>query len=277
MAVFVQLTDFHLRPPGFLALDRVDADSFAAHAIDAVIAKHPDIDAVIVTGDVADLGEEEAYARAAMLLSRFSVPVLVTPGNHDRTDTMREAFITWPGIAERPVAHKLCHATTHGDVTVVMLDTSVDGMDTGEHHGELGQAQLYWLDETLNAAGPTLIAMHHPPFAIGNAFLDQIALRDADALGAILARYDNVQRVICGHVHRTIVGSIGGVCAMAIPGVAHQMPLLLSDKAKPYMIMEPPTYGVHLVDASGAVSHVGYVEKFAAPPKPVADDKRTGL
>ncbi|MEM8665170.1 MAG: phosphodiesterase [Pseudomonadota bacterium] len=277
MAVFVQLSDFHLRPPGTLTLDRIDADGYAARAIDAVIAKHPEIDAVIVTGDIADLGEEEAYARAAMLLSRFSVPVLVTAGNHDRTAQLREAFIAWPGVDPAPVPAKLCHASSHGGVTVVMLDTSVDGLDRREHHGELGPDQLAWLDETLSAAGPALIAMHHPPFEIGNAFLDQIAVRDADQLGAILARHDNVQRVICGHVHRTIVGSIGGVSAMAIPGVAHQMPLLISGTEKPFMILEPPAYGVHLVGATGAVSHVGYVDPFPTPPKPDGDANRGGM
>jgi len=265
MAVFAQLTDLHLRPPGVPTLGTIDADTLAARAVDALVARHGDADAVLVTGDIADLGEEEAYSRAAMLLSRLSVPVLVVPGNHDRTGALREAFIAWPGVADAPVPDRLCHARTLGDATVVMLDTSVDGIERGENHGTLGAAQLEWLDATLAAAGPTLIAMHHPPFPVAIGFMDAIGLTDADDFAAVIARHGNVQRIVCGHVHRVIVGTVGGVPAMAIPAAAHQVRLALSRHAAPELVMEPPAYGVHIVGSAGAVSHIGYVEEFAMP------------
>lgn len=263
MAVFAQITDLHLRPPGVLTLGRIDADRFAAAAIDRLLARHGEIDAVIVTGDIADIGEDDAYTRAEMLLSRFAVPVLVMPGNHDRTAALRAAFIAWPGIADEPVAGKVCHAREIGGVTVISLDTSVDGLDASAHHGTLGPEQLGWLDETLRGCGAALIAMHHPPFRTGTA-MDRIGLTDADAFAAVLTGHQNVARIICGHVHRMIVGDVAGVTTMALPGVAHQVDLYLGE-GHAQLVMEPPAYGIHIVGDGGGVSHVGYVDDFGAP------------
>jgi len=262
MPIFAHLTDLHLRPPGIKTLGRIDADGFAARAIDAVIARHDNLDAVIVSGDIADLGEEDAYARALMLLSRFSVPVFVVPGNHDRTRRLRDAFVAFPGVAGSPVSGKVCHTTLIGGVRLVMLDTSVDGLDTGRHHGEVGVEQLDWLDRILGDGAPALIAMHHPPFAVGIGFMDGITLEDTDAFAAVIAKHDNVSRIVCGHVHRVIVGEVAGVPAMAIPGTAHQVELALSGGAPASLVMEPPAYGLHLVDDKHAVSHLGYIDDF---------------
>lgn len=266
MARFAQLTDLHLRPPGILTQGTIDADAYTAAAIGAVIARHPDIDAVIVTGDVTDLGEEDAYTRAAMLLSRFTVPVIVVPGNHDRTAALRDAFFAFPGFADAPVPGKACHAHRIGDTAVVALDTSIDRIAEMRHEGALGAEQLEWLDATLAAATePVLVAMHHPPFRAGIGFMDVIGLTDREAFAAVLARHDNVRRIISGHVHRVIVGEVAGVPAVSIPGVAHQVVLALNEATPPGIVMEPPTYGVHIVDGDGSVSHVGFVGEFGSP------------
>ncbi|WP_420392872.1 phosphodiesterase [Acuticoccus sp.] len=264
MAVLAHISDLHLRPPGVLTLGTIDADRYTAAAIDAVNRRHPDVDAVIVSGDVADLGEDDAYTRAAMLLLRFSAPVIVMPGNHDATGNLREAFAAFPGLGAEPVPGKACHVHRIADVTVVALDTSVDDIANSTHHGEVGAAQLEWLGNALEGAGPTVIAMHHPPFDVGIGFMDDIGLTDRDAFAAVLARHRNVVRIVCGHVHRTIVGDVAGVPTMAIPGVAHQVMLALEEGAPVGLVMEPPAYAVHTVTAHGAVSHVGYVNEFDA-------------
>lgn len=266
MPRFAHLTDLHLRPPGVLTLGSVDADRFVSDAVAALVTRHSDVDAVLVTGDVADFGEDEAYTRAAMLLSRFSAPVIVVPGNHDRTGAFREAFSAFPGFGEAPVKDKACHTHVVAGTRVVALDTSIDDIANLNHHGTLGADQLAWLDETLSASTePVVIAMHHPPFTTGIGFMDEIGLTDAAAFITVLSRHSNVKRIVAGHVHRVIVGEVAGVPAMAIPGVAHQVRLALATDSPPELVMEPPAYAIHLVDEDTVVSHVGYVQSFGEP------------
>ncbi|MEM8664012.1 MAG: phosphodiesterase [Pseudomonadota bacterium] len=264
MPTLIQLTDFHLRPPGKLTLGEVDADALATAAIDAVIARHPEPDAVLVTGDVADLGEDDAYSRAAMLLSRFTAPVLVMPGNHDRTEPMRQAFSAWHGVSDHPVAEKICHVTEVGGVDIICLDTSVDGLDRREHHGELGTSQLEFLREVLSRGNPSIIAMHHPPVPMRLGRMDDYGLHDAEDLAATIAG-GNVLRIVCGHVHRMVVGELASVPVVAIPGVAHQVALNHDPEAAPRRVMEPPAYAVHIVEDGFATSQIGYVDEFGGP------------
>ena len=51
-----------------------------------------------------------------------------------------------------------------------------------------------------------MIAMHHPPLLTGVAPWDELGLPAADrrALGAVLERHPQVQRLFAGHVHRLI-------------------------------------------------------------------------
>ena len=95
--------------------------------------------------------------------------------------------------------------------------------------------------------------------------MDAIGLRDAEALARVVGRHPAVRRIVCGHVHRPVFGDVGGVPALAIPGVAHQVALSLGEAAAGAMIMEPPTYAVHLVDEGRAVSHISYVDPFGGP------------
>ncbi|MEM7696556.1 MAG: phosphodiesterase [Pseudomonadota bacterium] len=265
MSTIAHITDLHLRPPGTLTLKKIDADAMASAAIDTIIRKHPDIDAVLATGDITDLGEEEAYQRAAMLLSRFSVPVYVMPGNHDRTGALREAFAASPGVASATVPDKVAYTAELKDCRLIVLDSSVDKVAKRQHHGALGEAQLAWLDGELAKGGPTLIALHHPPIDVGINFMDAIGLTDRAAFEAVLARHAPVERIVCGHVHRTIVGTFGGAPVVTIPGVAHQVELALDGESRAAHIMEPPAYALHVIGEGPALSHIGYVDDYGAP------------
>ena len=98
-----------------------------------------------------------------------------------------------------------------------------------------------------------------PSFATG-MWLDWSGCREADALAAVIARHPNVERVLCGHLHRPITrrwaGTIGSVC----PGVAHQIGLDLDRESGFDIVLEPPAYQLHVwMDTLGLVSHTRYV------------------
>ena len=83
-------------------------------------------------------------------------------------------------------------------------------------HGELCEARLGWLAARLaeQPDRPTLVLMHHPPFQTGIEHMDAIGLlAGGPELERIVARYPRVERVLCGHLHRTIFRRFGGTIA----------------------------------------------------------------
>ena len=142
-----------------------------------------------------------------------------------------------------------------------MLDTVVPGFG----HGSLEDGRLDWLDATLAAAPdrPTLIGMHHPPFACGIRHMDAINLHGSDAFAGVIARHRQVRRIVCGHHHRPVVAQVAHAIASICPSVAHQVELSLDNDDPGQWNLEPPAYQLHMVADDGAiVSHTAYVEAF---------------
>ena len=145
---------------------------------------------------------------------------------------------------------------------------AIDTVIAEKSGGELCEARLNWLAQKLEQAPhrPTLIIMHHPPFKTFIGHMDKIGLANADALKAIVSQHRQVERVLCGHLHRPIQVRWAGTLASTTPSPAHQVALDLTDDAPSHFVMEPPGYQLHKwhVD-SGLVSHTAYIGKFDGP------------
>jgi 3',5'-cyclic AMP phosphodiesterase CpdA len=258
-----QLTDLHCRPPG-LASNRVsETNMLTERAFQTVAGFSPKPDVVLITGDLTECGLPAEYAMLAGLIRQyFNVPVYVVPGNHDRRGNFRAALGHLPGVTHDP--EFVQYAVEDHPVRLVMLDTVVPGAG----HGALSPAQLDWLDRTLAEAPekPTMIGMHHPPFACGIAHMDRIALQDPAAFGSVIARHPQVERIVCGHHHRPIVARVAQAIASIAPSVAHQVELSLAPEAPATFVFEPPAFQLHTWSAgAGFVSHTAYVERYPGP------------
>jgi 3',5'-cyclic AMP phosphodiesterase CpdA len=258
-----QLTDLHVRPVGKAANRIIDTNMFAERAFRAVARLQPRPDVVVITGDLTECGLDEEYAHVAWLVRKhLPLPVFVIPGNHDRRGNLREGLKHLPGVTADP--HYVQYAVDEYPVRLVMLDTLVPGAGHGEMHAE----QLNFLDRTLAAKPdkPTIVAMHHPPFACGIVHMDRINLRDSAAFAAVIARHPQVERVICGHHHRPIVARVAHAIASISPSVAHQVELSLDPDDSGAFLFEPPAYQLHRwTPADGIVSHTVYVEDYPGP------------
>ena len=102
----------------------------------------------------------------------------------------------------------------------------LDSQRAGETAGELGAEQLAWLQRLLEAEPDldTLIFLHHPPIEVGSAWLDEIGLRDADALERLLESHGQVRLVVSGHVHQELEGTIAGARVHTTPAVGAAVP-----------------------------------------------------
>ena len=262
--LLVQLSDTHIRLPGQLAYGRVDTAAFLARAVASVIALPQAPAAVVVTGDLTDYGRADEYAHLRTLLAPLPCPVYLLPGNHDDRDMLRRAFPEHAWLRQSGDAF-LQYAVDLGGLRLVVLDTSV----TKAPQGELEAAHLEWLAAALGEASatPTIVAMHHPPFATFVGHMDEIGLqRGARELAAVIARHPQVERIVCGHLHRSIQTRFAGTIAMTAPSTAHAVTLDFAADAPVEFAMEPPGYLVHAWSETGqVVSHLVYSSRYDGP------------
>ncbi|MBV8456530.1 MAG: phosphodiesterase [Acetobacteraceae bacterium] len=218
---------------------------------------------MVVTGDLTDTGHASEYGLFRTLVARhLSMPVFVIPGNHDDREEFRQTLADFPGVTDDP--RFIQYVVEDLPVRLIMLDTVVPGAD----HGELCPDRLAFLDRALQQAPnrPTMVAMHHPPFSCGIGHMDRIGLIDPAAFVAIIARNPQVERVICGHHHRHVVGRVAHAIAVIAPSVSHQVELDLREGAAGAFVMEPPAYQLHRwTESEGIVSHTAYVERWPGP------------
>ncbi len=244
--VLIQISDLHIGAEWTGG----DPESKLAAAVAAVNAFRGGADAILVSGDLTEHGGEGEYELARELLSELRAPLHVIPGNHDERGALRRAF-GLPGEGAEPIQY----AVDLGPLRLLALDTTNPGSDAGE----LDEARLAWLEAELarEPERPALIALHHPPLAIGIGVWDEIGLAAAgrEGLERIVAASPQILGMVSGHVHRTLLGQLGGRPALAIPSV-YQQAKLEWDLAEIELTADPPAFAVHTLVSGRLVSHI---------------------
>ena len=145
MTKVLQITDTHIVAPGEranLVVDTGAALSATIETIAACQARIGQIDLVVFTGDLTDHGTPEEFTEFKRLIQPLDLPMIAVPGNHDNRDNMRAAFHDMPWMPPHgPINIRI----DLEDVTVLALDTLVDGAP----YGELSQTTLDWLRQML--------------------------------------------------------------------------------------------------------------------------------
>ncbi|SFW90764.1 metallophosphoesterase [Amycolatopsis australiensis] len=243
--IIAHLSDLHL-----------DDDPRAEHRVAAVMAylgglARP-IDALVVTGDIADHGAAAEYARAAELLEH-PAPVLVCPGNHDVRAAFRAGLLGLP-----PSDAPINFAREVGGVLFAMCDSTIPGRGAGL----LADETLDWLDGVLGGGdGPALVAFHHPPVEVGVPLVDAIRQSGEDRLAAVLGRHPRVKALLAGHVHTGASTTFAGVPLRIAPGVVSGSLLPVEPGADrgwadggPLEYDRPPALLLHVLHEDGRVT-----------------------
>ena len=157
-------------------------------------------DLVLVTGDLCQDESWGGYVRLRRALSQHvCCPVALLPGNHDHP-------LLLDAVLGRTWATAPADLLLQG-VRVLLLSSH----RVGSAAGELGPLQLRWLAQRLQCSErrdlPLVVALHHPPIAIGDAGMDAIRLLDQACLEELLRPHRALQAVLFGHIHQHWQGS----------------------------------------------------------------------
>jgi 3',5'-cyclic AMP phosphodiesterase CpdA len=234
MIVFAQLSDTHL-DGGQPRADRVRA------VMACLAGGRAPLDAVLVTGDVADHGLPGEYEQARSLLTG-PWPVLVCPGNHDERAAFRRVLLG--GEGDQPVnqVHRMPGAV------FVLCDSTIPGRDDGY----LADGTLAWVDTELGAdpVTPAFVVLHHQPVPLHSEAADVIRLSGEDRLAAVIGRHPQVVAVLCGHVHSAAAATFAGRPLRAAPGVVSTgvLPWEERDSAD---LTAPPAVAYHVLGDDG--------------------------
>ena len=204
----VHLSDTHFVAGGTgLYGGSVNSETYLRQLFTELDASGAHPEAIIITGDLADVGDPVAYEELKAIVEpaalRYGAQVIWVMGNHDDRGAFREAL-----LGQYPSAAPVDRVHWVGGLRVIALDSTVPG----HHYGEVTGAQLDWLAEELATSAPhgTILAMHHPPIPSVLDLAVLVELRDQDGLAEVLQGSD-VRSIIAGHLHYSTNSTFAGI------------------------------------------------------------------
>jgi Icc protein len=248
---FAHLSDTHL------GQDRQDGGARARSRTERVLRYLDELpgelDAVVLTGDIADHGSCEEYAEAAELFAASRHTPLLCPGNHDARGPYRAGLLGGQDVDpadDSPVneLHVLPGAT------FVMCDSSVPGRGDGR----LDDTTLTWLDQALETAPreqPAFVCFHHPPLPLHGQYVDPIRQFDEDRLAAVVGAHPHVAALLCGHSHTPAATTFASLPLISAPGVVSTLKMPWEGEAGgPIDYAPPPMVAFHVYDDEGRLT-----------------------
>jgi 3',5'-cyclic AMP phosphodiesterase CpdA len=259
----LQLTDIHLTEPGQTIGGREPNENFLK-AMTHALSHHPDADAVVITGDLSDWGDEDDYQRLKQMLAGVDVPVHLCIGNHDDRDVFLSVF------PENADENGFVQAVVDlPDGTGLLLDTW--GPDS--HAGFYCETRQSWLNQKLaELPGPVYLFMHHNPVPIGIAPMDRIMLQDSEGFARVVARHNSkIRHIFHGHCHLPLSGSLEGIPFSAPRGTNHAGWPDFGHDSKLSGSDLPESYAVILTNGNSVMVHMveygyqGEIRREASP------------
>ncbi|WP_406049467.1 metallophosphoesterase [Kribbella sp. NBC_00889] len=232
-ALFAQISDLHLD-----GSDR--ATRRAVRVMDYLRALPRQVDALLVTGDIADHGEEAEYEEAAQILTT-DFPVLTCPGNHDARPAYRKSL-----LGEAPSDGPINQVHHISGTTILMCDVTIPGRD----EGRLDDQTIGWIETTLGALprnAPALLAFHQPPVVLHHPLPDSGMLEHPGQLAGLLEAHPQIAAVITGHAHTAAASVFAARPLIVGPAITWTLRLPWEGD-QPADLQQPPGLAFHILD-----------------------------
>ena len=252
---FVRITDLHFMPKG-QRLCGLDPKARLEVGVEMINEQHSGADFVLITGDLAHLGQREAYESLKDSLDKLTLPYHVLMGNHDLRAPFSAVFPDVPAIEGGFHQYVLTTPKSH----IICLDTLNE--DTADHSGKLCDIRLRWLQDQISRLPEDkhfILSGHHPFFNIGIPNMDDLPLRDPAALMEVL-QVRKPDMYLYGHIHRPICGVHQGIPYHTLHGFNHQVALTFQRHPILLYSHEPAELSVVLEEPDGLIVHTQLVD-----------------
>ncbi|MGR8939996.1 MAG: 3',5'-cyclic-AMP phosphodiesterase [Gammaproteobacteria bacterium] len=208
----LQISDLHLMPHRGETMLGVDTEYYFHRVLDHAVAANPEIDLILVTGDLTQDPDAGSYRRIAQKLQSIGLPCICLPGNHDDDALMQNALNKgWISCRKQVFL---------GNWQIISLNSRIPG----KPGGRLEKEELVFLEDCLHEESDrhALIAVHHPCLAIASPWLDAMMIENSEEFLAVLRRYPMVKAITCGHIHQVIDRHIGTLRFFSAPSTCFQ-------------------------------------------------------
>jgi len=252
-----QITDLHVTTDKDPLNQRRNEERLR-QVMKAVHALRPRPVAIIASGDLVDRGEHEEYLELKRLMAESEIPVFYALGNHDNREEFLKIF-SGPGAQTDPNGF-VQYAVDFDDMRMVVCDTL-----EGPNHGEYCEDRAAWLRATLDEAPdrPTALILHHPPIPSGIRWMDPDPKSPwISRLAEVLRGREQVQTMMCGHIHRAFNGVFAGHTLSSAPATSIQLTLDLTEvdmhvpDGREILVEEPPGFALLMYQDGHLTTHV---------------------
>jgi 3',5'-cyclic-AMP phosphodiesterase len=244
--IFAQLSDPHVAASKTEFHDLYGTQQMLEKALQVATDFTSTPELIFITGDLVNSGSDAEYAILKNILKDIEIPVYLGIGNHDCRSSFQKAFSHLDYIPQNGFVQ---YAVEHKGLRFLMLDTNIPN----KPQGELCADRLKWLDDRLSEKPdmPTVVFMHHPPFITGIKAMDDMGFLHSGEFAALIEKYSHIVRISCGHLHRSIQSTVGGVSTTVCPSTSHSVMLHLEADSQLATTNEPAEIQFHKWSSTG--------------------------
>jgi Icc protein len=208
----LQISDLHLLPHPGEKMYGVDTEDSFHRVLEYALAAHPEIDLILVTGDLTQEPCLGSYRRIAEKLQASGIPCICLPGNHDDPALMQNALNG---------GRVSCDKQAFLDNWQII---ALNSLIPGKPGGRLDKRELRFLEDCLRTCPDryALVAVHHHCQKTGSLWMDTMMIENSAEFFDVLRRYPTVRAVTCGHVHQVMDRQAGEVRLFSAPSTCFQ-------------------------------------------------------
>jgi Icc protein len=224
--VIAHISDTHLLAKGRPLYGKVNTIENLVQALGQLERSIVRPQAIVFTGDLADLGEPDAYITLREIVepaaARMGAQVIWVMGNHDERPDYSRLLFDDESNAPQDRSYDI------DGLRVISFDTTVPGY----HHGEITDEQLAWLADVLATPAPhgTILALHHPP--VPTPLLEAMGMLELQRQHRLaeVIRGTDVRGILGGHLHYSTHSTFAGIPVSVASATCYTLDLSAEDR-----------------------------------------------